>query len=78
MPSIRIPKELASGIYYLTFTGKDMIGFVRDFKRQTSKEIQNNIIATEPAVLALCDIENGKYEFWSKTNMDNVKYFSHN
>jgi len=46
-----------------------MIGFVRDFKRHTSKEIQNNIIATEPTVLTLFDIGDGKYEFWSKTNM---------
>ena len=46
-----------------------MIGFVRDFKRHTSKEIQNNIIATEPTVLTLFDIGNGKYEFWSRTNM---------
>ena len=54
---------------HLIASGKDMIGFVRDFKRHTSKEIQNNIIATEPTVLALFDIGDGKYEFWSRTNM---------
>jgi len=116
MPSVRIVKELTSGIYYLTFTvrnwyyifdrhnrfqiledslkyfqenksvklyayvfminhlhliasGIDMIGFVRDFKRHTSREIQNNIITTEPAVLKLFDIGDGRYEFWSRTNM---------
>jgi len=116
MPSVRISKELSSGIYYLTFTvrnwyyildrhnrfqiladslkycqknkgvkiyayvfminhlhliasGNDMIGFVRDFKRHSSKEIQNNIIATELGVLRLFDLGNGKYEFWSRTNM---------
>jgi putative transposase len=116
MPSVRISKELASGIYYLTFTvrnwyyifdrhnrfqiladslkycqknkgvkiyayvfminhlhliasGYDMIGFVRDFKKHTSKEMQNNIIATEPGVLRLFDLGDGKYEFWSRTNM---------
>ena len=110
MPSIRISKEFASGIYYLTFTVRnwyylfdrhnrfqiladslqyyqmykglklyayvfmlnhihiiafapDMIAFVRDFKKFTSKEMQNNIIATEPNVLKLFDMENGKYEF---------------
>jgi putative transposase len=46
-----------------------LIGFVRDFKRHTSKEIQKNIIATEPTVLKLFDLGNGTYEFWSRTNM---------
>jgi putative transposase len=50
-------------------SGNDMIGFVRDFKKYTSKEIQNNIIATEPGVLKLFDLGNGRYEFWSSTNM---------
>jgi REP element-mobilizing transposase RayT len=50
-------------------SGNDMIGFVRDFKKYTSKEIQNNIIATEPGVLNLFDLGKGKYEFWSRTNM---------
>jgi len=116
MPSVRISKELSSGIYYLTFTvrnwyyifdrhnrfqiladslkycqknkgvkiyayifminhlhliasGNNMIGFIRDFKRHASKEMQNNIIATELGVLKLFDLGNGKYEFWSRTNM---------
>ena len=116
MPSVRIAKELTSGIYYLTFTvknwyyifdrhnrfqiladslkycqkykrvkiyayvfminhlhliasGNDMISLIRDFKRHTSKEMQNNIIATELGVLKLFDLGNGKYEFWSRTNM---------
>ena len=46
-----------------------MIGFVRDFKKFTSKEIQKNIIATEPKVLKIFEVGNGKYELWSKTNM---------
>jgi REP element-mobilizing transposase RayT len=116
MPSVRISKDLTSGVYYLTFTVRnwyyifdrhnrfqiladslkycqrhkglkiyayvfminhihiissspDMIGFVRDFKKYTSKEIQNNIIATEPNVLNLFRLGNGTYEVWSKTNM---------
>ncbi len=116
MPSIRIAKDMTSGIYYLTLTVRnwyyifdrhnrfqilanslkycrenkgvkiyayvfminhlhliascnDMIGFARDFKRHTSKEVQNNIAATEAAVLKLFDAGNGKYEFWSRTNM---------
>jgi putative transposase len=54
---------------HLIASGNDMIGFVRDFKRHTSKEMQNNIIATELGVLKLFDLGNGKYEFWSRTNM---------
>ena len=45
-----------------------MIGFVRDFKTFTSKELKRNILATEPNILKLFE-ENGKYQFWQKTNM---------
>lgn len=54
---------------HLIASAKDMIGFIRDFKKYTSKELQNNIIATEPDVLKLFDFGNGRYEFWSRTNM---------
>ena len=47
----------------------DMIGFVRDFKKFTSKEIQKNIIAYEPTILRLFETQTGSYEFWAKTNM---------
>ena len=46
----------------------DMIGFVRDFKTFTSKELKKNIIETEPNILKLFE-ENGNYQFWQKTNM---------
>ncbi len=45
-----------------------MIGFVRDLKTFTSKELKKNIIATEPNILKLFE-ENGRYQFWQKTNM---------
>ncbi len=54
---------------HLIATSPDMIGFVRDFKYHVSREMQKNIIATEPSVLKLFFIRNGKYEFWEKTNM---------
>ena len=54
---------------HLIASSDDMIGFVRDFKKFTSKEIQKNIIATEPNVLSLFDVGGGKYEFWERTNM---------
>ncbi len=54
---------------HLIASSPDMIAFVRDFKKFTSKEIQKNIIATEPNVLKLFEMENGRFEFWEKTNM---------
>ncbi|MBI4689254.1 MAG: transposase [Nitrospirae bacterium] len=57
---------------HMVASSPDMIGFVRDFKKFTSKEIQKNIIATEPNVLTLFDVGNGKYEFWERTNMPKV------
>jgi len=45
-----------------------MIGFVRDFKTFTSKELKKNILATEPNILKLFE-ENEHYQFWQKTNM---------
>lgn len=57
---------------HLIASSPDMIGFVRDFKKFTSKEIQKNIIATEPTVLKLFRVSDNKYEFWSKTNMPKI------
>ena len=54
---------------HIIASSPDIIGFVRDFKKYTSKEIQNNIIATEPKVLSLFRLDDGKYEVWSKTNI---------
>lgn len=54
---------------HLIVISPDMIGFVRDFKCHVSREIQKNIIATEPNILKLFSIGNKKYEFWKKTNM---------
>ncbi len=54
---------------HIIASSSDTIAFVRDFKKFTSKEIQKNIIATEPNVLKLFDMGSGKYEFWERTNM---------
>ena len=54
---------------HIIASSPDMIAFVRDFKKFTSKEIQKNIIATEPNVLKLFNMGSGKYEFWERTNM---------
>ena len=70
---------------HLIASSSDMIAFVRDFKKFTSKEIQKNIIATEPNILKLFRVQVGdaeptaRYEFWQKTNMpkliESEKYF---
>ena len=54
---------------HLIVSAPDIIGFVRDFKSYISHEIQKNIIAFEPNILPLFEVEKGKYEFWQKTNM---------
>ena len=53
---------------HLIAKSEDMIGFVRDFKTFTSKELKKNIVETEPNILKLFE-ENGSYQFWQKTNM---------
>ncbi len=50
---------------HLIVKSVDMIGFVRDFKTYTSKELKINILATEPNILKLFE-ENGKYHFGKK------------
>jgi putative transposase len=54
---------------HLIVSSPDMTGFIRDFKRHTSRELHKNISQTEPNILQLFLDENGKYKFWSKTNM---------
>lgn len=49
----------------------DLAGFIRDFKKFTSKELKKNITETEPHILKLF-IVNGEYHFWQKTNMPEV------
>lgn len=57
---------------HLIATAPDMIAFVRDFKKFTSKEIHKSIIANEPNVLTLFEKDEGGFEFWAKTNMPKV------
>ena len=48
---------------HLIASSSDMIAFVRDFKKFTSKEMQKNIIVTEPSILKLFQVSENKYEF---------------
>ena len=54
---------------HLVVSSPDAAGFVRDFKRHTSKELLKNIIATEPDALRLFEAGEGRHEFWARTNM---------
>ena len=53
---------------HLIAKSHDMIGFVRDLKTFTSKELKKNIIVTESNILKLFEAK-GRYQFWQKTNM---------
>ncbi len=53
---------------HLIVKSQDVIGFIRDFKSFTSKEIRKNIEKNEPHILPLF-VNNGKYSFWQKNNM---------
>jgi REP element-mobilizing transposase RayT len=54
---------------HLLIKSKDSIGFARDFKRFTAKNILKNIRQFEPAMLKIFQNKEGNFEFWSKTNM---------
>ena len=54
---------------HLIASAPDMIDFVRDFKKFTSKEIRKNMATTEPDLLRFFEDKLGGYEFWSKSNM---------
>jgi REP element-mobilizing transposase RayT len=54
---------------HLIITSKDVAGFVRDFKKYTSKELKKNIKSTESHILKLFTFRSGTYQFWQKTNM---------
>jgi REP element-mobilizing transposase RayT len=53
---------------HLIVTSPDVAGFLRDFKRFTSKKLKENLEATEPTVLRLFVDAEGSYAFWMETN----------
>lgn len=55
---------------HLHFIGRapDLIGVIRDMKKFLSKEMQKNIIATEPEALNLFKIRDNEYRFWKDGN----------
>lgn len=54
---------------HLIFSSPDASGFIRDFKKFTSKELKKNILENEAHVLELFLNKDGNYQFWQKTNM---------
>ena len=56
---------------HLIVQSSNIIGFIRDFKTFTSKEIKKSLIETEPHLLKLF-VKDGVYHFWQKTNMPEV------
>lgn len=54
---------------HLVISAPDVIGFVRDFKKFVSKEMQKNIISFEPNILKLFENPKGGHEFWQSSNM---------
>src|SRR6266436_5285969 len=48
---------------HLLFSSEDAAGFVRDFKKYTSRELKTNIAKTEPNVLKLFLDDSGSYQF---------------
>lgn len=58
---------------HLIVQSDNMIEFIRDFKKFTSKEIRKNLIEYEPNILELfLDKETGEYSFWQKTNSPKI------
>ena len=58
---------------HLIIQSNDVISFVRDFKRWTSKELKNDLVKYEPEVLKLFMDKNiGTYNFWQDTNKPEI------
>ncbi len=54
---------------HLIVESPDAAGFVRDFKRYTSREIHKNVVITEPNIEKMFVEEDGTYSIWQDTNM---------
>lgn len=57
---------------HLIASSLDVSGFIRDFKKFTSKQLKKNIETTEPTVMKLFLDQDGNYELWEKTNMPKI------
>jgi putative transposase len=57
---------------HLIVRSPDMIGFLRDFKKYTTKELIKNIRQHEPNVLELFKNEAVVYSFWKEDNQTKI------
>lgn len=57
--------------FHLVIRSPDAAGFLRDFKKFTSKKLIENIRESEPEVLKLFRNENG-YRFWKEDNQPKI------
>jgi len=53
---------------HLIVASEDVAGFVRDFKKFTSKQLRADIEQNESHVMSLFVDNGGKYHFWASTN----------
>ncbi len=64
---------------HMIIKSPDAAGFIRDFKRHTSKELIKNIKTYEPNILELFKNEEGEYNIWKEDNqpkiIENEKFF---
>jgi len=54
---------------HLIIQSPDVAGFLRDYKKFTSRMIMKNVMETEPQIAQRFKTKNGGFEFWKKTNM---------
>lgn len=57
---------------HLIIQSDNVISFVRDFKRWTSRELKNDLIKYESEVLKLFLDKNNNYNFWQDTNKPEI------
>ena len=53
---------------HLIVSSQDVAGFLRDFKKFTSKELRRSLAEHEPNVLPLFVSDGGSYHFWKADN----------
>lgn len=58
---------------HLIIQKENLAGFIRDFKKYTSKRLKENIIEYEPNILHLF-YQNNKYSFWKSNNYPELIY----
>jgi len=57
---------------HLVISSPDVAGFLRDFKKHTSKKLIENIKEFEPNVLSLFKQGENRYRFWKEDNQPKI------